>query len=106
VKRFLTIKNCCDYYVCATEFGLDDNCADHISSYITKRWGQVIRTDGFMCLAHTHPVLVVQLVRLEREEEYYEEDEEGEEEEREESVTPPLDRSRYKTYVGSHKRSR
>jgi hypothetical protein len=65
VKRSLTIENCCGYFVCATEFGLDDNCADHISSYIKTEWGKVIRSDGFMDLAYTHPMLAVQLVRLE-----------------------------------------
>ena len=68
VKRFLTIEKCCGYFVCATEFGLDDNCANYISSYITTEWGQVIGTDGFMDLAHINPVLAVQLVRLQGEE--------------------------------------
>lgn len=68
VKRFLTIENCCDYFICATEFGLDNNCADYISSYITREWAKVINTNGFMCLAHTHAFLAVELVRLEEEE--------------------------------------
>jgi hypothetical protein len=65
VKRSLTIENCCGYFVYATEFGLDDNCANYISSYIGREWGKVIRSDGFMDLAYTHPLLAVQLVRLE-----------------------------------------
>ena len=91
VKSFLTIENCCGYFVCATEFRLEDNCANYISSYITTKWGRVIGTDGFMDLAHTHPMLAVQLVRLVPRKAVLEE-----------PVAPPSSHYRYK-YFRSHK---
>lgn len=63
VKSVLTIENCCDYYRCTADCCPNDECTASIFNYIMMFFGQVIHTNGFMRLAHTHPGLVVQLVR-------------------------------------------
>lgn len=68
VTYCVTIENCCGYLSCASKFDLQDSCADYISRYITRQFSQVVRTNGFMWLAQAHPMLAVELVRLEIEE--------------------------------------
>ena len=65
VKSVLTVENCCDYYKWTIDFPpvIDDGCASYISNFFRKKFGEVVDSDGFMRLAHTHPVLEVALVR-------------------------------------------
>ena len=65
VKCTLTVENCCDYYKWTIDFPpvIDDWCASDISNFFRKKFSEVVDTDGFMRLAHTHPVLEVELVR-------------------------------------------
>ena len=65
VKSVLTVENCCDYYKWTMAFPpvIDDECASYISNFFRKKFGEVVDTDGFMRLAHTHPMLEVALVR-------------------------------------------
>lgn len=64
VKSVLTIENCCDYIGCTVDFCPNDiKCTSYLLDYIELNFRRVVHTDGFRCLAHTHPDLVVLLVQ-------------------------------------------
>ena len=65
VKSALTVENCCDYYKCIIDFRpvFDHGCANYIYNFIRNKFGEVVKTNSFMRLAHTHPVREVALVR-------------------------------------------